>query len=130
MSYMDKKRKVTDISKENDKAFVQDGMTTDEVRNTVKHIRAYIEKGGNVSIEDRIKQLQTEHAFFAERYPMLFDLCTRQEFNLEHLNYFLKMRDEIINDKISTEDASKAVGQQWFNKFVDVSKIPPKKDKK
>jgi hypothetical protein len=40
------------------------------------------------------------------------------------------MRDEIINDKMSAEDASKTVGQQWFDKFVDVSKIPPKKDEK
>jgi hypothetical protein len=127
---MEKKRKVADITKENDKAFVQDGMTTDAIRNTVKHIRAYIEKGGNVPIEDRIKQLQLDHAFFAERYPMLFDICTRNEFNHDHLNYFLKMRDEIINDKMSAEDASKTVGQQWFDKFVDVSKIPPKKDEK
>ena len=127
---MDKKRKGNDITKENDKAFLKDGMTTADIRNTVKHIRSYIEKGGNVPIDDRIKQLQTEHAFFFERYPMLFDMCTRQDFNYDHLNYFLKMREEVINDKVSAEDASKTVGQEWFNKFVDVSKLPKDKQQK
>lgn len=127
---MEKKRKTSDITKENDKKFLEDGMTTEDIRNTVKSIRAYIEKGGNVPIDDRIQQLKTENAFFVERYPMLFDICTKQEFNHDFLNYFLKMRDEIIQDKISSEDASKKVGQEWFNKFVDISKIPPKKGEK
>ena len=57
---------------------------------------------------------------------MLFDMCTRTDFNYQHLNYFLSKRDEIISDKISSEDASIQVGQEWFDKYVDVSKLKNK----
>ena len=128
---MDKKRKESDITKENDKTFLQDGMSTNDIRKTVKHIREYLEKGGLTPIEERVNQLKIEHSFFVERYPMLFDMCSRNDFNYDHLNYFLKMRDEVIADHVSSEDASKKVGTEWFNKFVDVSKLPKdKKDKK
>lgn len=122
-----KKRKVTDMTKENDKQFLTDGMSTADIRKTIQNIRAYIEKDGNTSLEDRIKKLETDHAFFAERYPLLFDMCTKLDFNFEYLNYFLLKRDQIINDEISSEDASKVVGKEWFDKFVDVSKLEKKK---
>lgn len=122
-----KKRKNSDISQGNDKQFLQDGMSTEDIRKTVSYIRQFLEKGGNMSIDDRINKLKTEHSFFAERYPMLFDMCVKKDFNYEHLNYFLNMRDKIINDKISSEDASIQVGKEWFNKFVDVSKLEQKK---
>ena len=122
-----KKRKNVDITKENDKQFLHDGMSTADIRKTVQYIREYMQKGGNMSIEDRTNKLKTEHAFFAERYPMLFEMCLKPEFNYEHLNYFLSMRDQIIDDKISADDASKQVGKEWFDKFVDVSKLEKKK---
>lgn len=123
-----KKRKGSEITEENDKTFLKDGLSTSDIRKTIQQIRAYIDKNSNTSLQDRITKLQEEHKFFAERYPMLFDMCTRLDFNYEHLNYFLQKRDEIIADKISAEDASKNVGQEWFNKFVDVSKLKKKTD--
>jgi hypothetical protein len=119
-----KKRKVM---QDKSKDFVEDGMSTTEIRKTVQQIRAYIEKGGAASLEDRIAQLTLDHAFFAERYPVLFELCTRSDFNFNHLNYFLNKRDEIIQDKVSVEEQSKSVGKEWFDKFVDVSKLEKKK---
>ncbi len=118
-----KKRKPSEITQENNKDFVNDGMTTMDIKKTIQHIRAYIEKPGNASLDDRVKKLREDHTFFVERYPMLFEMCTKPDFNFQYLNYFLNKRDEIINDKISSEDASKIVGQEWFNKFVDVSKL-------
>jgi hypothetical protein len=110
-----------------EKDFVKDGMTTSDIRKTILQIRAYMEKGGAASVEDRLTQLKQEHAFFAERYPMLFEMSTQPDFNFSHLNYFLNKREEIINDQISSEDASKQVGKEWFEKFVDVSKLEKKK---
>jgi hypothetical protein len=121
-----KKRRNTDITKENSKDFVQDGMTTVDIKKTIRCIREYIEKPGGASHDERVEKLKEDHAFFIDRYPMMFDMCSRQEFNYDHLDYFLKKRDEIIADKISAEDASKAVGMEWFNKFVDVSKLDKK----
>jgi hypothetical protein len=121
-----KKRKGSDITQENDKSFVKDGLSTDDIRKTIQQIRAYIEKGGNTSLSDKIDKLKQDYSFFLERYPMLFDMCTRTDFNYQHLNYFLSKRDEIISDKISSEDASIQVGQEWFDKYVDVSKLKNK----
>jgi len=111
----------------NDKDFVNDGMTTADIRKTVQQIRAYIEKGGAATLEERIEQLKQDHPFFVERYPLLFEMSTRADFNFNHLNYFLSKRDDIIDDKLSNEDAAKVVGKEWFDKFVDVSKLEKKK---
>ena len=119
---MEKKRKESQITKENEKTFLSDGMSTADIRKTVQYIRQYIEKKGASSLEDRIEKVKIDHAFFAERYPMLFDMCTRSDFNYEYLNYFLSMRDKIINDQLSSEEASKKVGKDWFDKFVNMSK--------
>jgi len=122
----EKKRKVSNITKENNKEFVKDGMTTTEIRTTVRYIREYIEKNDTTSLEDKQKHLEMMHKLFHERYPILFDMCTRPEFNFQHLDYFLNKREDIINDKISSEDASKEIGEVWFNKFVDTSKLDKK----
>ena len=127
---MDKKRKENEITKDNNKDFVADGMTTDEIKKTVRMIREYLEKNSKVSIEDRLKKIELDNEFFIKRYPMLYELATRDTFNYEHLNYFLNMREKVINDKISSDDASKTVGSEWFNKFVDVSKMKSDKSKK
>ncbi len=121
------KRKSDEVTKENDKEFVQDGLSTVDIRKTIQHIRTYIEKDGAATLQNRIEQLKIDHAFFAERYPMLFEMATRQAFDYNHLNYFLRMRDSIIQDKLSSDDASKIVGKEWFDKFVDVSKLDKKK---
>ena len=120
---MENKRKYDDITK-SQQTFVEDGMTTSDIRKTVNTIRQYIEKGGSTSMEDRIKKLKQDHSFFSERYPMLFDMCVRPDFDFNSLNYFLQKRDEIIEKNKSVDDVSKEVGQDWFNKYVDVSKIP------
>lgn len=120
---MDKKRKVNDITSENNKDFVVDGMTTEDIKKTVRNIREYLEKNSKVSKEDRLKKIEEDNNFFVKRYPMLYELATRDTFNYEHLNYFLSMRDKVIADKISSEEASKTIGSVWFNKFVDVSKM-------
>ena len=122
---MEKKRKI-DVMTQPEKQFVADGMTTLEIRKTVTNIREYIEKGGMTSLEDRINKLRGDHSFFVERYPMLFDMCIRPEFDFNSLNYFLQKREEIVDNKVSCDDASKQIGQEWFNKYVDVSKIPKK----
>lgn len=126
---MDKKRKEIDITKENNKDFVKDGMTSDDIKKTIRVIREYLEKDSKVSIEDRLKKIELDNKFFIERYPMLYELSIRNTFNYEHLNYFLNMRDKVINDKISSEEASKVVGSEWFSKYVDVSKMKSDKSK-
>ncbi len=81
---------------------------------------------------DRYEAFKKDYEFFANRYPMLFELVLRNDnFNWDNLYYMLGMRNKIIEDKMTAENASKQVGQVWFDKYVDVSKLgkPNKKQK-
>ncbi|NDB56038.1 hypothetical protein EB155_08590, partial [archaeon] len=56
--------------------------------------------------------------FFEKRYPMLYQMVTKEEgFEYQSLEYFLKMREGIIQNQMTTDEASKIVGQQWFDKY-------------
>jgi len=124
----DTTRKFKKVKTHHNKDFVQDGLETNDIRKTIMDIREYIKiHGVSMTNELLIETLQKQYEFFAKRYPMLFNMaCTAQKFDYQSLDYFLNMRDNIINDKISSEDASKKVGQEWFDKYVDVSKFQKK----
>jgi hypothetical protein len=105
-----------------DHDFVKDGMETGEIRSVVQDIMLYIEENKNkYSHQDMLANLKTDIkrvAFFEERYPMLYQMVTKEEgFEYKSLEYFLQMRENIIKEKITTEEASKEIGQTWFNKY-------------
>lgn len=101
------------------KDFVKDGLDNDKIVEVIRKIREVLDVNANDEI---IENLKKEHCFFAERYPMLFDLATRtnEAFNWEYLNYFLNMRNKIINDELTSEKASIIVGNEWYNKHVNI----------
>jgi hypothetical protein len=112
------------------KDFEKDGLENEEIVKTIKEIREKIEKNLNVDITE---QLKTEYPFFVERYPILFDIASRtnEPFNWEYFNYFLSMRTKIINDELTSDKASVIIGQEWFNKHINVNEKgeaePPKR---
>lgn len=117
MGRKDKKQKTHD-----DHDFVKDGMETNEIRNVVQDIMLYIEENRNkmefkeiiASLKDNIDSVE----FFEKRYPMLYQMVTKEEgFEYQSLEYFLKMREGIIQNQMTTDEASKIVGQQWFDKY-------------
>ena len=117
MGRKDKKQKTQD-----DHIFVKDGMETDEIRTMVQDIMLYIEAQRNkmefkdtiVSLKDNIAKVE----FFEQRYPMLYQMVTKEEgFEYQSLEYFLKMREGIIQNQMTSDDASKIVGQQWYDKY-------------
>ena len=72
-----------------------------------------------------MKQTIDGLTFFEERYPMLYTMVTKEEgFDYASLEYFLNMRNKIIKNELSVEEASKEVGQVWFDKYCKI----PKKD--
>ena len=78
----------------------------------------------NVKEEDRYMKLKEEFSFFSTRYPMLYEISIRKDdFDWNSLNYFLSMRTKIIEDKITSENASIKVGKEWFDKHIDTSKL-------
>jgi hypothetical protein len=125
-SYLNRNSKK--IKTRHDKDFVQDGLKTPEIRQTIMDIRNHIKLNcANMTNEIIVETLQQKYEFFSKRYPMLFNMaCSAQEFDYESLDYFLNMRDNIINNTISSEDASKKVGQEWFDKYVDLNKLQKK----
>jgi hypothetical protein len=115
-------------TKTNDIEFVKDGMGTHEIRTVVSNIRSFIDKNKKtMSHEQIVLKLETDHAFFAKRYPMLFSMAIdNKEFDYKSFDYFLNMRDKIIANEMTSEQASIKVGKEWFDKYVDVSKLQKK----
>ena len=117
MGRKDKKQKTRD-----DHAFVKDGMETNEIRTIVQDIMLYIEEQRNkMDFKDIIASLKdniTNIEFFEQRYPMLYQMVTKEEgFEYKSFEYFLKMREGIIQNQMTSDDASKIVGQQWYDKY-------------
>jgi hypothetical protein len=116
------------------KDFIEDGLENEEIVRIIKEI---LEKKKNGLYKDknemdRYEAFKKDYEFFANRYPMLFELVLRNDnFNWDNLYYMLGMRNKIIENKMTAENASKQVGQVWFDKYVDVSKLgkPNKKQK-
>ena len=107
-------------NKDNEKDFVKDGLENTKIIEIIRKIREVVEVKCNDEI---IEKLRKEYSFFVERYPMLFDLSTRtgEAFNWEYLNYFLSMRNKIINDELTSEKASVIVGNEWYTKHVKIN---------
>lgn len=107
------------------KDFEKDGLTNEEIVKIIQEIRNKIDNNVNIDITESLK---TDYVFFVERYPVLFDIASRtsEPFNWEYLNYFLSMRTKIINDELTSDKASVIIGQEWYNKHVDINE-PPKK---
>ena len=115
MSTERKRRKVAD--------FVKDGMETADIRAMVQDIVLYIteNKGKNSSHDELLNKMKKSIEgilFFEERYPMLYAMVTKEEgFEYSSLEYFLEMREKIVNNQLTSEQASKVVGQVWFDKY-------------
>jgi hypothetical protein len=110
-----KKRKVAN--------FIKDGMESNDIKNLVQEIMLYMteKKNSFSSHEELLNSMKSSIEgllFFEERYPMLYAMVTKEEgFDYASLEYFLNMRNKIIKNELSVEDASKEVGQVWFDKY-------------
>jgi hypothetical protein len=117
-----KKRKVAD--------FVKDGMETEDIRKMVQEIMLYMTENkskfaSEEELENNMKKTIEGLSFFEERYPMLYNMVAKNKgFDYNSLEYFLNMRNKIIKNELSSEQASKEVGQVWFDKYY---KNPEKK---
>ena len=101
--------------------FLSDGLDNKAIHDIVQDIMAIIhENKGKCPHSTTVENISKENKFkfFIERYPMLFDMVTKETgFEYSSLEYFLSMRDEIIKQRITSEEASKQVGQVWFDKY-------------
>jgi hypothetical protein len=102
-----------------DKDFLKDGLTNEELVNTINNI---LKRKNEISYKDdndKFEKLKTEFPKFAERYLMLFEMVIRDgEFDWNSFNYMINMRNKIINNNMTADEASKKVGQDWYDKYV------------
>jgi hypothetical protein len=102
-----------------DKEFLIDGMTNEELIDNINNIIKRKKEISYTDDNDKFEKLKNEFPKFAERYIMLFEMVIRDEdFDWNSFNYMINMRNKIINNKMSAEDASKKVGQDWYDKYV------------
>jgi hypothetical protein len=101
--------------------FLSDGLDNKAICDIVQDIMAILhENKGKRPHSETVEKINQEDKFkfFIERYPMLFDMVTKETgFDYSSLEYFLSMREEIIKQRITSEEASKQVGQVWFDKY-------------
>jgi len=116
-----------------EKDFIQDGLTNEAIIIEIKKIIIRKDESDfkGMNEMEKYNKLKEEFEFFSDRYPMLFDMATRnEEFDWDALNYFLTMRLRIINNRMTSEEASQKVGKEWFDKFVDVNELNKNKNAK
>ena len=116
-----------------EKEFLKDGLSNDDIIISISKIITRSKEDEFKKMEDmeKYETLKKEFDFFSDRYPMLFDLALRNEdFNWTNLTYMLNMRNKIINDEITSENASKIIGKEWFDKHVNIKDIPQNKNKR
>lgn len=114
-----------------DKEFVKDGLNNVELVNVINAIISRKKEINFKDENDKYEKLKIEFPLFAERYAMLFDMVIRdEEFDWNSFNYMINMRNKIINNELSSEEASKKVGEEWFNRYIDVSKMNKNKKRK
>jgi hypothetical protein len=102
-----------------DKDFVKDGLTNEELIQTIKDILKRKKELTYKDDNDKFEKLKTEFPSFAERYLMLFEMVIRDgEFDWNSFNYMINMRNKIINDNMTSEEASAKVGQDWYDIHV------------
>lgn len=104
---------------DNNTEFIKDGYDNEKLIEIIKEIREkYVNNNKNLTKED-INEIEKKYNFFKERYPFLFDMSLKKDMNIDTLYYMLKLRQDIVNNDISFEDASKKVGQDIYTKYQE-----------
>lgn len=114
-------------------SFIEDGLTNEAIIEVIKNIIKRKDEDDIKQLNefDRYTKLRTEFESFDTRYPMLFEMTTRDgKFDWDALNYFLMMRTQILEKKMTSEEAAVKVGKDWFDKFVDINKLNEQKNNK
>lgn len=107
--------------------FLKDGLDNKEITDLVQDIMKIIHDNkclvaphtplSHASVVHNITQ-EDKFKFFIERYPMLFDMVTKETgFDYSFFEYFLSKRETIIKKKETSEEVHKQVGQEMFDLY-------------
>jgi hypothetical protein len=90
----------------------------------VELIRKYIKKPEIKKLYEKNKaeyeiHLKDKFKNFSENKPFLFDMAISQErFEFDKLKEFCSLIDKVNSGKMTSENASKYIGQKYYDKYV------------
>ena len=70
------------------------------------------------SPEQRKSIYSAKYPYLVERYPSLFSMACQKGFDVEKFSYMMDMRDKIYTNERTVDDASKEVGQKFYNMYM------------
>lgn len=81
------------------------------------------------SQKDKLRVYRKKFPEFADKYPVLFEMSTQDNFDLQRLKLMLSLRNRIENSTLTQHDASAQVGQVLYDAYVKdkIKDIPPTK---
>lgn len=96
----------------------------DEIKAIVEEM---ITSPGN--IKNKEHTFQTKYPHFAERYPMLFKMACKPDFDKERFAYILDMMTRVQANDLSYDNATKEFGQNMFDTYIkpNLDKMSAKK---
>ena len=105
--------------------FLKDGLDNKQITDLVQDIMKIIHDNkcmtsGQLSHASVVHNITEDDKFkfFIERYPMLFDMVTKEAgFDYSFFEYFLSKRETIIKKKETSEEVHKQVGQEMFDLY-------------
>lgn len=98
-------------------------LSSEEILKIVDDIRS---SDRIIDIKEHFTQ---KYPVFAEKYPGLFEMCLRHDFDYRQFRFMLNALKKIETKEIDEFTASGAVGQQLFDKYVK-DKVDMSKEKK
>lgn len=121
---MDNIEVVTTTSKKRNATESMDDAPIDEIKSIVQEI---VSSTGNV--KDKEREFQTKYSYFAERYPMLFKMACKPDFDMNRLNQIFGMMERVNKNEITYDNATKQFGQDMFNTYIkpNLDKMKQKK---
>lgn len=99
-------------------------MTPLEIKEIVEVI---VNSPGNIKEKERI--YTTKYSHFVERYPMLFKMACKPDFDMSRLDYILGMMARVNTNELSYDNATKEFGQKMFDTYVKPNLDKMKKKK-
>lgn len=111
MNKIEFKRKRDDASEDDPDANLK--ISNEEIIEMVKDMTS-----SKLSVKEKESHFSKKYYEFYENFPFLFKMACEPNFDNKTFQYMLNMRSKVINNNMSEFEASKEVGQKFFDKYM------------
>jgi hypothetical protein len=71
-----------------------------------------------LSVIQKKAYFEKKYSEFFENFPTLSDACCSPDFDYGRFKYMMTMRDNVLQEKVTLDGASKEIGQKLFDHYV------------